>query len=159
MARILFFTIFLCFISCHNGSQSDQKRPLDAWVFRSVLDGNPRILTVALHQNLFVAYHTKTGGLYKAWKGNVMFDGPVYTTAHGPQPISIGDAYFVNNYRSPWFVKNDDGDTLQTEFNYKGHRFANDQVELMYELSFEGGKKPIRVYEKIECIPGNDGQV
>lgn len=159
MKRFLVFIIFISIFSCQNNNQSDQKRPLEAWVFRSVLDGNPRILTVALHNHLFVSYHTKTGGLYKAWRGNVMFDGPVYTTAHGPQPISIGDAYVVNQYQAPWYIKNDKGDTIQSEFNYKGHRFVKDQVELMYELSYQGSRKPIQIYEKIECIPGSDGQV
>ena len=159
MLRALIITYIFLLFSCNQNGNSDEKRPLEAWVFRSVLDRNPRILTVALHQNLFVAYHTKTGGLYKAWKGNVMFDGPVYTTAHGPQPISIGDAYMVNKHISPWFLQNDKGDTISSVFNYKGHRFDKGQVELMFELSYDKSEKPLQVFEKVECIASDNGQV
>lgn len=159
MLRALLITYVFLLFSCNQNGKSDDKRPLEAWVFRSVLDRNPRILTVALHQNLFVAYHTKTGGLYKAWKGNVMFDGPVYTTAHGPQPISIGDAYMVNKHTSPWFLQSEKGDTISSLFNYKGHRFVGGEVELMYDLTYDKAKKPIQVFEKVECIPSDNGQV
>ncbi|MBK7010171.1 MAG: hypothetical protein IPH36_16820 [Saprospiraceae bacterium] len=73
------------------------------WVFRSVLDWKPRVITMALHKDLWVAYSTENAALYKAWKGIVYFDGPVSTHAHGPQPISIGDGYQVSKYDQPWF--------------------------------------------------------
>ena len=65
-----------------------QNRPMEPWVFRSVLDKKPRMLTLAMNKDLFIAYDTKRGSLYKAWKGDVDLDGAVYTTYHGPQPTS-----------------------------------------------------------------------
>lgn len=158
MLRIIFFVILIFILSCNKTDNTSKNRPLEAWVFRSVLDQNPRILTVALHDNLWVSYFTKTGSLYKAWKGNVMFDGPVYTTAHGPQPISVGDSYFVNKHKNPWFALNSAGDTLSTTFQYKGHRFVNGQVELMYALSEKSWKKPVYLYEKVEHLQPESGQ-
>jgi cytochrome c len=67
--------------ACNRGSETRQvSRPAEAWVLRSVLDQKPRMLSIALHDKLWVAYNTQTGSLYKAWAGNVNFDGPVYTT-------------------------------------------------------------------------------
>jgi len=108
-------------------------RPLEPWVFRSVLDKKPRMITIALDQNLFVAYSAENGTLYKAWKGGVELDGAVYTTHHGPQPTSIGNDYFVNMYPQPWkLYKN--GTENKLTVKYAGHRFENNEVTLLYNL-------------------------
>src|SRR5690606_37066084 len=79
--------------------------PRDPWVFRSVLDEQARMVTVALHDELYVAYDAKDGSLYKAWKGGVNFDGAVYTAAHGPQPSSEGYAYYKKEQKnSDWII-------------------------------------------------------
>ncbi len=155
---ILFTIITIFFLSCSD-REKDKLRPLDHWVFRSVLDWNPRIITLALDQNLWVAYHTKTGGMYKAWKGTVLFDGPVYTTAHGPQPITVGDAYFVNKYPNPWFAVSSGGDTIPATFQYKGHRFVKGQAELMYSLESEKWPSPVSIFEKVEAGKTESGSM
>ncbi|MBK8547400.1 MAG: DUF1080 domain-containing protein [Saprospiraceae bacterium] len=158
MLRYFWVCIVFMVVGCNKSDQAGSQRPVENWVFRSVLDLQPRILTIALHNNLWVAYHTKTGAMYKAWKGNVMFDGPVYTTAHGPQPISIGDSYMVNQHKNPWFVLNEKRDTVDVKFNYLGHRFVKGQVELMYSLQNQQFTKPILVFEKIEYQASETGQ-
>src|SRR5687767_475682 len=88
---------------CESGNRAD--RPRDPWVFRSVLDNKPRMITVALHDNLYVSYDAQACQLYKAWKGGVVFDGAVYTTHHGPQPSSKGYAYFTQSDKSSfWYL-------------------------------------------------------
>ncbi|GAB4250934.1 MAG: hypothetical protein Kow0027_14550 [Saprospiraceae bacterium] len=131
------------------------ERPHDPWVIRSVLDSFPRVATVALHDDLWVAYHTETGALYKAWKGSVNFDGAVYTTVHGPQPSSIGDAWLVNRFRQPWRVVQN-GQETEPKVQYRGHRFENGQVWLNYELTLPEGKK-IKVSERPEYFPSGNG--
>lgn len=156
--KLLSLLVMLIFVfSCDKQTESNKERPLEHWVFRSVLDWQPRIITLALDKDLWAAYYTKTGAVYKVWKGSVLFDGPVYTTAHGPQPISIGDSYVVNKYKEPWFVLNNSGDTLQTSFQYKGHRFINGQVELMYAISHADWKSPITIYERVETEKSKNG--
>ena len=54
------------------------ERPYQPWVFRSVLDQQPRIITLALHDNMWAAYHTDSCALYKIWKGHVQLQGAVY---------------------------------------------------------------------------------
>jgi len=151
---ILSVTILNC---TKKDSSLNLERPLDHWVFRSVLDWNPRMITLALSDDLWASYHTETGALYKAWKGSVYFDGAVYTTAHGPQPISIGNSYIENVFKNPWFALKGK-DTIQIKFDYKGHRFVKGKVQLMYQLSAEKFTKPILIFEEVETGKSSSGQ-
>ena len=117
----------------------DVDRPYNPWVFRSVLDLQPRIITLALHDNLWVAYNTNDGSLYKVWKGMVNFDGAVYTTLHGPQPTSLGNAYFINQHKNPWLVIAN-GREIIPKVTYKGHKFVEGHGQLMIELALPDGK-------------------
>jgi hypothetical protein len=74
-------------------------RPRDPWVFRCVLDKNPRMVVIALHEHLWVAYDTTTCSLYKAWDGDVKFQGAVYDDIHGPQPETRGEVYDIKNFQ------------------------------------------------------------
>ncbi|KXK40894.1 MAG: DUF1080 domain-containing protein [Saprospiraceae bacterium] len=149
--KLLFLIIIIGFLAqCSNDKSSSVNRPLDYWVFRSVLDWNPRMITMALSDELWASYYVETGSLYKAWKGTVYFDGPVYTTAHGPQPISIGNSYTENRYKKPWFVLNGQ-DTVAIQYNYRGHKFVDGKVRLMYSLIPENSGKPIKIEEEVEA--------
>ena len=92
MKRVLPFLLVLWIVACT--AEKEAEHPLAVWVFRSVLDQKPRMVTAAIDSSLWVAYDTQTGLLYKAWQGGVLLDGAVYTMAHGPQPTSLGNPYF-----------------------------------------------------------------
>ncbi|MGB0930483.1 MAG: family 16 glycoside hydrolase [Chitinophagales bacterium] len=125
-----------------------KERPHSPWVFRSVLDTQARILTLALDDKMWVSYHTEKASLDKAWSGGVIFQGAVYNTMHGPQPVSYGDAWIVNKYENPWLLVKDHDATLLT-VRYKGHKIDGDYVQLMYELQTPKGDK-INVTEQVE---------
>lgn len=146
---LLFFVVAATIVSC---GKKDAKydRPLDHWVFRSVMDSIPRIVTAALHDDVWMAYNAENGTVYKAWDGTVNFDGAVFTTAHGPQPTSIGDAWFINTIKEPWTVEIG-GKEDKPKVSYKGHRFVKGQVEFMYELGLSNGTT-VKVFEKPEAI-------
>lgn len=146
-AAIVMFIVLLM-SSCQTESDiADIDRPTSPWVFRSVLDGNPRMITLALDKDLWVSYHTETGALYKAWKGNANMVGAVYDMAHGPQPMSQGADYFENTHKKPWtLIVN--GKEIETKCQYKGHRLVNGHAELMYELT--GNGKVVTVHEMPE---------
>ncbi|MCZ2102130.1 MAG: DUF1080 domain-containing protein [Chitinophagales bacterium] len=153
MMRILKYTFFilLIFIFEHCSKEAaTAKRPIENWVFRSVLDWNPRMITLALSDQVWAAYHTSTGGLYKVWKGSVYFDGAVYTKAHGPQPISLGNSYFENEYTNPWFLLHGT-DTIAVDYRYLGHRFVKERVQLMYQLTSPSLPAPIRIFEAADA--------
>jgi cytochrome c len=136
-------------------SDTDVRRPAKEWVLRSVLDSRPRILSAALHDNLWIAYNTKTGALYKAWTGKINFGGPVYTSSHGPQPVSSGTTYMEEPDENPWQVLIDRKQQTP-EVNYKGHVIKDNQLTLKYELAFED--KKINVEEKPEFFEAGNGK-
>lgn len=153
---LLIGATFFLLASCQKNNVSKFNRPHSPWVFRSVLDSIPRIATAALHDDLFVAYHTETGVLYKAWKGTVNFDGAVYTTAHGPQPSSLGDSWFVNKHDQPWRILQNGQETTPA-VQYRGHRFDQGQVWFNYELKLAGGGV-VKVSERPEYVASSGGQ-
>ncbi len=147
--------------NCNSGQQLSEaniERPHDPWVFRSVMDGEPRMLTVALHDDVWASYSATNGALRKVWKGGVNFDGAVYTTVHGPQPSSLGDAYLENAHSdAPWSVTID-GKSIAPKVQFKGHRFEKGHVRLNYSLMLPDGQT-IQVQEMPEFTERADGQV
>ena len=123
-------------------------RPNDPFLFRSVLDRQPRMVTLALDDNLWASYSADSCSLYKVWKGGVDFDGAVFTMRHGPQPMTVGNAYFVNSHRRPWRVEIG-GASERPDVEYKGHRFVAGQAEIFYDLLLKNGQR-IRVNERPE---------
>ncbi|MCU0419926.1 MAG: DUF1080 domain-containing protein [Cyclobacteriaceae bacterium] len=134
------------------------ERPRDPWVFRSVLDKQPRMITATLHKDLFVAYDARNGGLYKAWKGKVVLEGAVYNTQHGPQPSTDGYAYFEQRLgESPFRIIRAD-QPVSPLVKWQGHAFVNGQVVFKYSLRDEQGNI-IDVEETPEYVSkgGNPG--
>src|SRR5690606_15853721 len=108
-------------------------------VFRSVLDGRARMITLHLGDSLWVAYSAQTGGFYRAWRDGVDLDGAVYTTVHGPQPESIGPAYLEANERETWHLI-ENGRRTTLEVRYLGHEFTDGGVELSTEIRGPDGQ-------------------
>ena len=156
-------SLFL-FASCNEDSllikndntSISSSRPYSPWVFRSVLDARPRMITFALEDGLYASYSTQTGALYKTWKGNVLFEGAVYNSAHGPQPITLGDAYFINKHDNPWILKKK-GKEIDFDFQYNGHRYTDvNHAEMNYTFTADG--QSFQVIE-IPDSKNEDGQL
>ncbi|HEY0743867.1 MAG TPA: family 16 glycoside hydrolase [Chryseosolibacter sp.] len=137
--RFCIFAFALVVFSCN--SNKETKRPMDPWVFRSVLDQKPRMVTAALNENLYVAYDARQCQMYKAWKGGVIFDGAVYTTNHGPQPTSKGYAYYQQPEGETFWFLTKGGQDVELIPNFKGYKFDDGQVTFKYELATEDGEK------------------
>ncbi len=121
-------------------------------VFRSVLDERPRIVTIRLHDGMYLAYDATDCSLYKAWSGKVNFDGAVYTTVHGPQPTSHGPAYFVDADGSQAFDV--EGDEV-IERRFRGYRIDDRNVTLNYTLHTKKGTA-IQIQETPKSEPSED---
>ncbi len=134
------------------------ERPRDIWVFRSVLDGHARMVTMGLSDDLWVAYDATNCGIYKIWNGGVKFDGAVYTTVHGPQPTSLGEAYRFGILDEPAWTFYDGKNFHKAQPRFRGYRFINSQVRLQYEFPVKGGK-PVWVYETPEFERPGNGRV
>ncbi|MDX2287153.1 MAG: family 16 glycoside hydrolase [Bacteroidia bacterium] len=147
------------FQSCK--TQSDavaaSSRGRDPWVFRSVLDQKPRMVTLALRPDFWAAYDAGTGAIYKVWRDGVLLDGPVYTTNHGPQPAAKGPAWLIAPEGLPWRVIAG-ADTLTPQLRYLGHVFDEQgHVSLNYELKLPSGER-IQVSERPEYVRNSQAQ-
>jgi cytochrome c len=125
-------------------------RPRDPWVFRCVLDRRPRMVTLALSDELWLAYDAEQCGLYKVWKGGVQFDGAVYTSVHGPQPTSVGPTYTLGAEGELWSIARE-GQVRTVKARYRGHVFSGGQVKLVCELPLDDGGF-VRVEETPEVV-------
>lgn len=147
----LFALWFLASKKGKSAAEASAARPNDPWVFRSVLDKKARMITFALDDRLWAAYSTDSCSLYKVWLGGVDFTGAVYNMRHGPQPMSMGNAWFENHYGQPWTVTLG-GKTETPRIDYKGHRYTADgHAELMYDLVLADGQR-IRINERPEYV-------
>ncbi len=161
--RLIFPTLLLLllFSSCQQDSPANAglpERGHSPWAVRSVLDGQARMLSLALSNGHWAAYSAQNGQFYKFWKGGINFDGAVYTTVHGPQPSSIGDAYTIQpNEAQQWRLRTAQGEVAPA-VKYLGHRFESGQVYLKYELRAPGSP-PITVEERPEILETGNGQV
>ncbi|MDN5201932.1 DUF1080 domain-containing protein [Fulvivirgaceae bacterium BMA10] len=147
--------IIICF-SCEK--PRNYERPRDTWVFRSVMDKQPRMLTVALNKDLYTCYNLQSGNLYKVWKGGVNFDGAVYTTAHGIQPTSFGFPYaYDSTSTTQWSIKTAEGEETP-EINYLGYVMKKGQVGIKFELKSGSGKsvkiREIPEYDQKDSLSG-----
>lgn len=156
--RILSVICVLSLFNCSPKSGEMEKviRPHDPWIFRSVLDLNPRVVTLALDDNMWAAFHAGDCSLYQVWKGEVNFDGPVYTSHHGPQPTSVGNRYVVNKFRNPWELKANNN-TISLNAQYMGHKIVDEEAVLMYRLSSPEIQNIIDLEEKVEYAEKENG--
>ncbi len=149
----LFVALSGLLVGCRLGAD-DSRRGNDPWVFRSVVDLQPRMITLSLRDDFWVSYNTATGELYRAWPGGMDFAGSVYNQSHGPQPTSRGPAYVTNETGGPWRVRTGDVDEIPS-VQYKGHALRDagegESVVLKYVLTTDSGAR-ISVHEMPEYV-------
>jgi len=116
--------------------QQVAKRGHAPWVMRSNLDEKTRMLSFALAENIWVSYQTEQGSLYKLWQGELIFEGAVYNTQHGPQPFSTGAAYLLPENNSPWSLIINEK-SLPAKVQYLGHFYLDNRNKagMRYKLS------------------------
>jgi len=125
-------------------------RPRDPFVFRCVLDRHARMITAALDDDMWVAWDATNCGLYEAWKGGVRFDGPVYTTVHGPQPTVRGTAYTTGAAGAVWTAY-EKGQPIRSTASYGGYRIDAGRLTLEWRIALPGDRVVV-VNERPEFV-------
>ncbi len=151
----LLASVMVLLLACMAAAASQQagpERPRDPWVFRCVLDNQPRIVVIALHDDFYVAYDTTDCSFAKAWRGDVKFDGAVYTTVHGPQPTSEGIDLIRQFDDKPWTLIGGGKPREYPSPRWLGYRFINNQVFLRYSLDVGGETVVIVEQPEVEMI-------
>ena len=156
--NILFIAVILCFLAaCGNEEPDKIQRPLDPWAFRSVLDKQPRMLTLALDSACYVAYDLTQCTLYKAWKGGVMMEGAPYTDKKNVQPTTWGTPYLSDSAQQfQWKAETNGKDNL-SEIISKGYVLLDNQVYLNFALVLASGDT-VHVEERPEFVRSDTGK-
>lgn len=129
---------------------ADSPRPRDPWVIRSVLDNRPRMVTIALHKELWIAYDAANCGMYKTWRGDVAYQGAVYDANHGPTPTTRGTTLLAAGEGPAWTVTSGGSPAAVTAV-FSGYSIARNTVTLQYTLLLDD-KRRITIRETPEVI-------
>ncbi|XOV93612.1 MAG: c-type cytochrome [Bacteroidota bacterium] len=114
-----------------DSSQDIKERP---WVMRSVLDGKPRMISVMLDSQMYLAYDLAKCQLYKVWKGGIDIQGAPYTDVKNIQPTSWGVTYTkddVDPFR--WLVLNH-GEPVETPVRNTGYLYDKNGINFGYRI-------------------------
>ena len=133
------------------------QRPLDPWAFRSVLDRQPRMLTLALDSSCYAAYDLARCTLYKVWKGGVAMEGAPYTDKKNVQPTTWGATYFSDSLHRARWVVTVNGIEHYPEVVSKGYTFLNNQISLKFQLHLHSGDT-IYIEEQPEYVLSETGR-
>jgi cytochrome c len=135
---------------------NDVPRPVSPWAIRSVLDKKPRMLTLALDNECYVAYDMAHCAFYKAWKGGIALHGAPYTGKKEVQPTSLGAAYLTDTTTKEAWIVQRKGQNLPVKVQSKGYVFRKNQIYLQYELILSP-KQRIRIEERPEFVRSLEG--
>ncbi|MFO0687946.1 MAG: family 16 glycoside hydrolase [Myxococcota bacterium] len=132
-------------------------RGASPWVMRSSLDGRPRMLSVALAPELWLAYSTETASIHQLWRGDVDFSGPAFDARHGREPMSRGAAWWRPDATTAWRVR-DGGEWRPAAIRWRGHGFdrGTGALWLHYEVRDPAGRSR-EVVERPERATPADG--
>ncbi len=164
--RIVLFIAIICLSGFGRPAAIAQskaaERPTELWAFRSVLDGIPRVLTLALHEDLYVGFDTYHCGISRIWKEGVLKQGPVYNYKHGPQPVTKGGKYMEMPLKeSAWFIIGANGNRFQMKnckVRFQGYRFEKGKIALRYQLKIDSTQDAV-IDEWPEYVDGISGPI
>ena len=131
----LLIAVMICILAaCGKEDPKNIQRPKDVWAFRSVLDKQARMLTLALDSACYLAYDLTRCTIYKAWKGGVLMEGAAYTDKKEVQPTSWGTPYFTDSLQQfTWSAEYNEKNDLE-QVVHKGHVFQDNQIYLKFDL-------------------------
>lgn len=154
---VLLWSSGLFIAASYSPFHAPPQRPLDIWAFRSVLDKKPRMLTIALHQECYLAYDLTQCKIYKVWKGGVAMDGAAYTNKKDVQPTSWGAPYLLDSLQPfRWNIQISQ-QTHSPKPIYKGYVFRNQQIYLQYAFALPS-RDTIWVEERPEFVKNKEGK-
>ncbi|MRI00864.1 c-type cytochrome [Kriegella sp. EG-1] len=155
---LLISILILCVNSaCEQRVKHNIQRPMDVWAFRSVLDKKPRMLTIALDSQLFIAYDLSKSILHKAWKGGISMEGAPYTSKKNIQPTSWGTAFISDSLLQQHWAVLRNGKKESLKIINRGYSFRDNQIYLEYSLILLSGDS-LLVKERPEYIKDSQGR-
>ncbi|MEO8762931.1 MAG: c-type cytochrome [Ginsengibacter sp.] len=155
--QTLFVIVTITLTVACNKKAVEIKRPRDPWAFRSVIDKQPRMLTLALDSECYVTYDLAHCTLYKAWKGGVILEGAAYTNKKNIQPATWGKSYFTDSLRPFKWTAMLRGKLDSFQMINRGYIFRQNQIYLKHILVLSS-KDTIHIEERPEFVRNESGQ-
>lgn len=119
------------------------KSEVKSKALRSVIDGKPRMLTIALTNDIKASYDTQNASLYKIWQGEINLTGAVFDGRHGPQPSSQGQL-FLHNPNANWQL------SQNASVEYVGYVSEPKSGDITIEYLVKGDSWKASLSERIE---------
>ena len=132
------------------------QRPADPWVYTSSIDDRSRALIVALHRDMWLAYDTRNGDIYKAWPGGGGEPLNGISSFTNDSPVLDGPFFLDNSDNVPWRIIRNGVETVP-ELRYRGYRLFGEQLTVMYTAITEYGHE-IAIEESPEVVHRTDGR-
>ncbi|MEL6650556.1 MAG: hypothetical protein AAFQ87_07115 [Bacteroidota bacterium] len=123
------------------GDEEPIVRPLDPFVFRTTLDKRPRMISLALHPKLWVAYDAATCHVYKAWNGKLKFEGTVFNNIPGPQPSVDGYEFFAFGERETRWLVEQGGKRVTPKTHFLGYTIQDNKLTFRFDLELPDGHR------------------
>lgn len=140
------------------GEEEPIVRPMDPFVFRTALDERPRMVSIALHPELWVAYDLETGNLYKAWNGKVRFEGAVFNGNPTKNPTTDGYPFIeYSQTENRWSIV-ESGKSYAPKVYFKGYTILENRLTFRFELELANGNR-ISLTEYPEFNSKRDGKL
>jgi len=142
--------------SCQTASPVE--RPTKEWYLRSVVDLRPRMMTLALDEEMYVAYDLERCALYKTWKGGLALNGATFNNLKTVQPTSWGITYQVDSLLRPRWTIEQDGKHYQPEVTFAGYTIESNKLTYQYRFILSQSDTCM-LYEYPEYVANNEKQI
>lgn len=144
----LAITCFLL-LSGASGPGEPVPRPVDPWIFHTILDNQPGILVVALHESLWLGYDTASCTLHRVWRGGLL--DTAQAQGNASQSITYGFTYNTHAPDPTRWRLSGNGPVLHPDPVFRGFAIEEGQAVLRYELVFSDGQR-LSVEERPEYL-------
>ena len=117
------------------------------WVFRTSLDGQPRMLNLAIAPDIWLSYSLERMAPYQLWRGTLHLDGTVFDAGQGGEPYSSGAAYLRQTQADGWWLQDGDSAWQPASAEFLAYTLTNAGNDLYLEYELFAGKNAVRVRE------------
>lgn len=116
------------------------------WVFRTSLDGQPRMLNLSIAPDYWLSYSLERMSPYQLWKGDLRLDGPVFDGGQGGEPYSSGIAYLRQLHTDQWWMRKTNAEWQPAQPKFLSYSLIDDGAELHlnYRLISDVGEAQIQ---------------
>ncbi len=123
-------------------------RGRNPWVFRTSLDGQPRMLNLAIAPDYWLSYSLERMSHYQFWKGELHLDGPVFDGGQGGEPYSSGLAYLQQTKTDLWWMRQGNSGWQRAQPQFLSYALSDDGAELRFTYRLKSDLGEARVQER-----------